>query len=258
VRNGIREKQADMKISSKRTLQLNGTCAKHLVLFFVAGVSLAALRCDARADASGEPGNRWAIVRMQGILTLPLGSNHVEAWNDCGSGWLDYLSFNSTIDVNSSGGVLASFEYVVRRRYGLEIGLTYWRRIVNLRFEATGLTVEGSPNFIMPTIGVNYHFLTDKKKDFYGGALCALGVIATGFSTEIEVSKDVALGLGFGMDYYARESWSFGAAVKYIDFGELDFSVLPPGVQGIICNNGLFGLGHMSVVSLTCGIGYRF
>jgi outer membrane protein W len=110
----------------------------------------------------------------------------------------------------------------------------------------------------MPTLGANYHFLTDGKKDLYGGALCALGVIATGFATDIEVSKDVALGLTFGMDYYVRESWSFGGAVKYVDFGELEFSVLPPGVEGIVCDNGLFGLGRMNVVSLTFGIGYRF
>jgi len=195
---------------------------------------------------------------MQGVLTFPLGSNHVEAWNDCGSGWLDYLSFQSSIDVNAAGGILASFEYVVARKYGFEVGLVYWNRIVNLQFAATGITVEGSPNFIMPTLGVNYHFLTDEKKDVYGGALCALGVIATGFYTDIEVSKDSALGVNFGMDYYVRESWSVGAAVKYVDFGELAFSVLPPGLEGVVCDNGLFGIGHMNVVSLTLGIGYRF
>jgi outer membrane protein W len=228
-----------------------------LAVLLLAGTSVAVLVCESRAEASGEPRTRWATVRVQGLLTLPLGTNHVEAWNDCGSGWLDYLSFASSIDVNTSGGLLASFEYVVARRYGFEASFVYWSKIVNLRFAATGITIEGSPNFIMPTLGVNYHFLTDEKKDLYGGALCALGVIATGFGTDIDVSKDVALGLNLGLDYYVRKSWSVGANLKYVDFGRLDFSVLPPGV-GFICDNGLFGVGHMNVISLSCGIGYRF
>jgi outer membrane protein W len=231
---------------------------KRLILLFLAGTILAALPCDARAGESGAPPSRWAVARLQGLMTLPLGEDHVEIWNDCGSGWFDLLRLEGAIDVNASGGVLGSFEYVMGHRYGLEIALTYWRKIMNIRLEAGGYTVEGCPNFILPTIGVNYHFLTDKKKDIYGGALCTLGVIASGFATAIDVSKDVALGLNFGMDYYVKESWSIGASVKYIDFGELDFSVFPPGVDGFICDNGLFGLGSMNFVSLTLGIGYRF
>jgi outer membrane protein W len=226
-------------------------------MFVLTAVGLAVLSCEARADAGGAPRTRWAAVRMQGLLTLPLGRNHVEAWNDCGSGWLDFLSFQSSIDVNTSAGILASFEYVVARKYGFEVGFVYWNRIVDIQFAAAGITVEGSPNFILPTLGVNYHFVTDEKKDLYAGGLCALGVIASGFATDIEVSKDVALGLNLGMDYYVRKSWSVGAAVKYVDFGRLDFSVLPPGI-GFVCDNGLFGVGHMNVVSLSCGIGYRF
>ena len=229
-----------------------------LLALCLAAAALSTLPSESIADTGKGPGARWAVARLQGLLTLPLGSNHVEVWNDCGGGLLHYLSFSGSIDVNASGGILASFEYVVSRRYGFELGLVYWNRIVNLKFAATDITVEGAPNFIMPTLGVNYHFLTDEKKDLYAGALCALGVIATGFYTDIQVSKDVALGLNFGMDYYVRKSWSVGASIKYVDFGNLDFSVLPPGMTGFVCNNGLFGLGHMNVVSLTCGIGYRF
>jgi opacity protein-like surface antigen len=210
------------------------------------------------AGSAGAPPSRWAVARVQGMLTTPLAENHVEAWNDCGSGVLHYLSFSASIDVNSSAGFLGSFEYVVGHRYGLELGLLYWNRIVNLEFDATGVEVRGSPNFIMPTLGVNYHFLVDGTKDLYAGGLVALGVIATGFYTDIEVSKDVALGLNLGLDYYVRRSWSVGGTIKYVDFGELDFSVLPPGVSGFICDNGLFGLGAMNVLSLTFGVGYRF
>lgn len=224
----------------------------------IIAMNLAAVSSDARTAGSGARKTRWGTLRVQGLLTTPLSNNQVEGWNNCGSGWLDYLSFYSSINVNTSEGVLANFEYVVAGKYGFGIDLMYWREIVELHFAATGTTVDGSPNFIMPTIGMNYHFVTDGKRDIYAGALCALGVLATGFYTDIEVSKDVALGLNLGIDYYVKRSWSLGATLKYIDFGELDFSVLPSGMEGIICNNGLFGVGHMNFVSLTFGIGYRF
>ncbi len=210
------------------------------------------------ADSEGEQRSHWGKLRLQGVFILPLGENHVEAWNECDSGWLDLLNFSSSIDVNTTGGFLASFEYVVKSRYGLEVSLVYWYEFVGLRFETEDVTVEGSPNFIMPTIGVNYHVLVDEKKDIYTGGLCCLGVIATGLGTDIEVSKDIALGLNLGMDYYVKESWSVGGSVKYIDFGEIDFSLLPAGLEGIVCNNGLFGLGHLNNISVTLGVGYRF
>lgn len=231
---------------------------KRLILLLLVAASIAELPCGASAESSYEVPSRWAVARLQGLMTIPLGDNTVAAWNDCGSGWLGSLGFDSSIDTRTSGGVLASFEYVFKRKYGVEIGLTYWRQIMTLWAEAAGYTLEGFPNFIMPTFGANYHFLTDGKKDIYGGALCTLGVIATGSGSNIDVSKDLALGLSFGMDYYAKGSWSVGAAAKYIDFGEIDFSLFPESVQGFLCDNGLFGLGHLNVVSLTVGIGYRF
>jgi opacity protein-like surface antigen len=228
-----------------------------MIAFAVAG-SLTTVCGDACGETNGQGKMRWATLRVQGIVTLPLGENHVKAWNDCSSEGFDYLDFRSAIDVNTCGGILANFEYVMRGRYGLEVDLIYWRRIVGLSFAASGLTVDGSPNFILPTFGLNYHFLIDERKDMYAGALCSLGVIATGFFSDIEISKDVALGLNVGMDYFIRESWSLGGSLKYIDFGEMDFSVLPSGWKGFICDNGLFGIGHMNVVSLTFGVGYRF
>ena len=74
---------------------------------------------------------------------------------------------------------------------------------------------------------------------------------------DIEISSDVALGLNLGLDHYVSDSWSVGCSLKYIDFGEVDFSIFPPGFDGLICNNGLFGIGSMSLVSLTLGIGLR-
>jgi outer membrane protein W len=231
---------------------------KRLLLLLIAATLVAAFPREARAETGYETPSRWAVARLQGLMTFPLGENNVAAWNDCGSGWLGSLGFDSSIDTRTSGGVLASFEYVFKRKYGVEIGLTYWRQIMTLWAEAAGYTVEGFPNFIMPTVGANYHFLTDGKKDIYGGALCTLGVIATGSGSNIDVSKDIALGVTFGVDYYVKGSWSVGGAAKYIDFGEIDFSLFPEGVQGFLCDNGLFGLGHLNVVSLTVGIGYRF
>lgn len=231
---------------------------KRLILLLLVAALVAELPRGARAESSYEVPSRWAVARLQGLMTFPLGGNNVAAWNDCGSGLLEYVDFASSIDTRTSGGVLGSFEYVFKRRYGVEIGLTYWRQIMNLWAEAAGYTLEGFPNFIMPTFGANYHFLTDEKKDIYGGALCTLGVIATGSGSDIDVSKDVALGVTFGVDYCVKGSWSVGGAAKYIDFGEIDFSLFPEGVQGFLCDNGLFGLGHLNVVSLTVGIGYRF
>lgn len=221
-------------------------------------ITLVVLAFAAFAGMDDPVRTHWGKLRLQGVIILPLGENHVEAWNDCDSGWFDLLDFNSEINVNATGGFLASFEYVVKRRYGLEASLVYWYEFVDLKFETEDVTVEGSPNFIMPTIGANYHFWIDAKKDIYAGGLCCLGVIATGLGTDIEVSKDIALGLNLGMDYYLEESWSVGASMKYIDFGEIDFSLLPSGLDGIICNNGLFGLGHLNNISVTVGAGYRF
>jgi len=226
-------------------------------LLIVAVTVMACHACSA-AGTNGPGRTHWGTLRLQGVFILPLGDNHVEAWNECDSGWFDLLNFQSAIDVNTTGGFLASFEYVVKGRYGIEASLVYWYEFVGLRFEAEDLLIEGSPNFIMPTIGLNYHFLIDEKKDIYAGGLCCLGVIATGLGADIEVSKDFALGLNLGMDYFVEESWSVGACLKYIDFGEIDFSLLPSGLEGIVCNNGLFGLGHLNCVSMTLGVGYKF
>lgn len=227
-------------------------------MIIIACAGTAALCPDSRAGGNDGDRTHWGTLRLQGLVTMPLGDNSVEVWNDCGDEWIDYLDFFGSIDVNTSAGILAGFEYVFARRYGFEVDLVYWSRLVELRFATEDLTIEGSPNFIMPTIGMNYHFLTDEKKDVYAGGLCCLGVYAVGFYTDIEVSKDLALGLNLGMDYYVRGSWSVGANFKYIDFGEMDFSLLPPYLSGIVCDNGLFGIGSMNSVSLTFGAGYRF
>ena len=200
----------------------------------------------------------WGIARVQGIMTLPVGNDHAEIWNECGDGWLDFLNFYASINVNTSGGVLGSFEYVLKRRYGIELALNWWRQIIDIKFETDDITIDGAPNFIIPTLGFNYHFLTDSKADLYLGAMATLGIMASGMGTDIEVSEDFALGLNFGFDYYVSGSWFIGGNVKYLDFGQLDFSLLPPGIDGIICDNGLFGIGDMNTISLTCGAGYRF
>lgn len=229
-----------------------------MTIAFILAMSTELLHCDSRAGTMGESRTQWGTLRLQGIVTVPLGENHVEGWNDCSSEGFDYLDFSSTIDINTAWGILGNFEYVIKRRYGLEVNLIYWRKIVGLHFETEDLEVDGSPNFIFPTLGINYHFLSDEKKDMYAGALCGLGIIATGVLSDIEITKDVSLGLNLGMDYFIKESWSLGGSLKYIDFGEVDFSVLPPGVEGFICDNGLFGIGSLNFVSLTFGVGYRF
>jgi len=210
------------------------------------------------AQPAIEGRSHWGILRVQGVMTLPVGNDHAEVYNDCGSGLFDFLNFNASINVNTSGGVLGSFEYVLKRRYGIELAFNWWKQFVDIRFETDDMTIEGAPNFILPTLGFNYHFLTDSKADLYLGAMATLGIVATGMGTDIEVSKDFALGLNFGIDYYVSGPWSIGGTVKYIDFGQMEFSLLPAGIEGIICDNGLFGIGDMSTVSVTCGAAYRF
>ena len=205
-----------------------------------------------------EPRTRWGILRVQGMITLPAGNDHAEIWNDCGNSWLSFLNFGASINVNTSGGMLGSFEYVIRRKYGFELGMLWWRQFLDLKFETEALTVEGTPNFIMPTLGFNYHFMPGRTADLYAGVLCCLGIMATGTGTDIDVSKDLALGINFGIDYYVSGKWSIGGSAKYLDFGELDFTFLPPGIDGIICDNGLFGLGRLNTLSLSCGVAYRF
>ncbi|MBD3179750.1 MAG: outer membrane beta-barrel protein [Candidatus Latescibacteria bacterium] len=200
----------------------------------------------------------YGKLRVQPLLALPLGENEVAGWNDCGS-FFDLLNFYGAVSSNTSVGITANFEYVIRGRYGIELSFVYMREVVDIEAEVTALRISGSPNFVMPMLGANYHFLNDSSKDLYAGGFIGLGVIATGWSYEqIEISKDVALGVNAGLDYYLSETWSLGASVKYTDFGEIGFSVFPPGYSGLICDNGVFGLGHMNMITFTLGAGYRF
>lgn len=200
----------------------------------------------------------WGILRVQGLMTLPTGNDHAEIYNDCGDGFFDFLNFSASLNVNTSGGILGSFEYVLNRRYGIELAFNWWRQFVDLSFETEDLTIEGAPNFILPTLGFNYHFLTDSNADLYLGAMTTLAIVATGTGTNIDVSKNFAFGLNLGFDYYLSEKWFIGGTAKFINFGEMDFSLLPPYIEGIICDNGLFGLGTLTTLSLTCGAGFRF
>lgn len=217
-------------------------------------VVLTAIPATAReADRS-----RWGKLRLQGVASVATGHNGVEAWNSCDDSFFSFLNFTSSIEANDTWGVLGSFEYVFARKYGIEVSFLYWWELVELRFEAEGIEIEGAPNFILPVLGGNYHFLARGNTDLYAGAIVGLGLVAAGNPIgDIEISSDVALGLNLGLDQYIGNSWSVGFSLKYIDFGEVDFSIFPPGFGGLICNNGLFGIGSMSLVSLTLGIGLR-
>lgn len=242
----------------KGNMSMNISIRPCLTALLAITISLTALCPPANAESGNIERTRWGTLRAQGVIIHPLGDNRVEVWNDCGLGFFDFLNFFATINTHTVGGALASFEYVFSGRYGVEVGFSYWSNIVSLHFETDDFSIDGSPSFIMPTIGGNYHFWVDDKKDIYAGGLCCLGVIGTGIGFDLDISTDVALGLNLGADYYVREHWSVGGSVKYIDFGELDFSLLPAGLDGIICDNGLFGLGHLNTLSATLGVGYRF
>ncbi len=149
-----------------------------LVLLFAS--SLVGVSAVSRADADEGARSHWGVLKLQGMYSWSLGDNHVEAWNTCDNSFFSILDFYSSINVNNSVGVLGGFEYVLARRYGLEATFMYWRKVVDLKFEATGITIEGAPNFIMPILGFNYHFFTGRKTDLYAGPLVGLGVIATG------------------------------------------------------------------------------
>jgi len=211
------------------------------------------------AAASEEQGRgSFGKLRVQPLLSLPVGDNEVSGWNECGDYW-SLLDFYGAARSNNSLGVTASFEYVISGRYGIELSFVYMREVVDLEARVTGLRIEGSPNFVLPMIGSNYHFLNDENIDLYAGGFVGLGVIATGWSYEnIEISKDIALGINVGLDYYLTDTWSMGGSMKYTDFGEIGFSIFPPGYSGLICDNGLIGLGSMNMFTFTVGAGYRF
>ncbi len=230
-----------------------------VVIAVVAAIMIGLLVSDSVAEEDWKSATHWGTLKFQGSLAVPLGENQVEAWNTCDIPLLNLLDFYSSIKVNTTGGVLAAFEYVFARRIGIEVSFIYWAEIVEIEFVATGFDIKGAPNFTFPTVGANYHFTPGKNLDLYAGGLIALGVIATGWPADnIEISKDIALGLSFSADYYFDKSWSLGTSLKYIDFGEIEFSVFPPGFSGLICNNGLFGLGHLNLISVNVGLGYRF
>jgi len=220
------------------------------------------LHSDSRADDDWRAATHWGTLKLQGILAVPLGDTRAEAWNDCDDiPLLTVLDFYSAIKVNTAGGVVASFEYVFARRVGLELSFMYLAEVVEMEFTATNadLSITGTPNFTFPTVGANYHFTPGRALDVYAGGFVALGIIAMGFPAEnIEIAKDVALGINVNGDYYLGKSWSLGAGVKYMDFGQVDFSVFPPGVSGLICNNGVVGFGHLNLMSISLGVGYRF
>jgi opacity protein-like surface antigen len=224
----------------------------------VSVILVALISTSSSSQPAIEGRNNWGILRVQGLMTLPAGNDHAEIYNDCGDGFFDFLNFSASININTSGGVLGSFEYVLKRRYGIELAFNWWRQFVGLSFETEDLTIEGTPNFILPTLGFNYHFLEGSNADLYLGAMATLGIFVTGTGTDIDLNKSFAFGLNLGYDYYLSEKWFIGGTAKYIDFGELEFDLLPPGISGIICDNGLFGLGSLRTLSLSCGAGYRF
>jgi opacity protein-like surface antigen len=227
-----------------------------IALAAVASAPGARAQTDTTATAAR---SHWGTLKVHILYTWPMGDSHVEAFNDCDGTILDFLDFSSSINVNETLGGFVGFEYVLAHRYGIEGTLLFWRNVVDLEFEASGFTISGTPSFIMPILGFNYHFFKGKKTDLYAGPMFGLGILATGWGYEdLKVGKDVALGLNLALDYYVDESWSFGTSLKYLDFGELDFSIFPPGFEGIICNNGLFGIGDMSILSVTLGVGYKF
>ena len=232
---------------------------KTTIVVLLLALSVGGISVESRADSDNATRSHWGVLKFQGMYSWPLGDNHVEAWNTCDDSFFSFLDFYSSINVNNSVGVLGSFEYVLARRYGFEATFMYWHKVVDLKFEATGITIEGAPNFILPVLGFNFHFFTDRKTDLYAGPLVGLGVIATGWGYDnLEITKDVALGLNLALDYYLDDSWSIGGGLKYLDFGTMNFSIFPPGYGGFICNNGLFGIGNMRLLSASLGVGYKF
>jgi hypothetical protein len=111
-------------------LILRTTIVKGILIFLISTTATMSLSGNSTADTNGPERTHWGKLRLQGVFILPLGENHVELWNDCGSGWFDLLNFRSAIDVNTTGGFLASFEYVLKSRYGIEVGLVYWYEFV--------------------------------------------------------------------------------------------------------------------------------
>ncbi|MFO7914619.1 MAG: outer membrane beta-barrel protein [Candidatus Krumholzibacteriales bacterium] len=238
-------------------MRFNNSLCGFVVFLFIFSISVTAL-CGEADQPEKEERRSYGKLRVQPLFAFPLGDNEVSGWNRCGGFW-SLLDFYAGVRTNNSAGVTAAFEYVIRGRYGIELSFVYMREVVDLEAEVTGLRIAGSPNFVLPMLGANYHFLDDKKKDLYAGGFVGLGVIATGWSYEqIEISKDIALGLNLGLDYYLGDSWSLGGTIKYTDFGEIGFSIFPPEYSGLICDNGLFGLGHMNMITFTAGAGYRF
>lgn len=229
------------------------------ILVLLIAVSLGGFTAVSRADSEQADQSHWGTLKFHGMYSWPLGDNRVEAWNTCDDSFFDVLDFYSTINVNNSAGVIAGFEYVFARRYGVEVTFMYWHKVVDLEFEATGITIAGAPNFIMPVLGFNYHFLKGRRTDLYAGVMGGLGVIATGWGYDnLEITKDMSLGLNLALDYYLDHSWSIGGDLKYLDFGRMDFSIFPPGFEGFVCNNGLFGIGDLRLLSMTIGVGYKF
>jgi opacity protein-like surface antigen len=230
-------------------------------IFLIAAIGTGLLHTDSLADDDWKSATHWGTLKFQGSLAVPLGDNEVEAWNECNVPFLSFLDVYSAITVNTAGGVLASFEYVFIRRIGVEVSFIYLANVVEMEFTAADgdVSIKGAPNFTFPTLGANYHFTPGNMIDLYAGGFIALGVIALGFPAEhIEIAKDVALGINTGLDYYFNKSWSLGANVKYTDFGQVDFSVFPPGFDGLICNNGVVGVGSLNFVTVSLGVGYRF
>lgn len=230
-----------------------------VVLLIAVAVVAPASGARAQTDSTTTEQSRWGTLKVHILYTWPMGDNYVEAFNTCDAVLLSFLDFSSSINVNETLGGFVGFEYVLAHRYGIEGTLLFWRNVVDLTFEAGGFEVAGTPSFIMPILGFNYHFFKGKKTDLYAGPVFGLGILATGWGYEnLTVGKDVALGLNLAFDYYVDDSWNFGTSLKYLDFGELDFSLFPPEIEGIICNNGLFGIGNMSILSVTIGVGYKF
>jgi len=213
----------------------------------------------AEANHRDRATEHWGTLRIQGIGAVPFGDNKAEIWNSCDGILFGALDFTAAVDLQTAGGAVGSFEYVIKQHYGLQLSFLYAANIVEISFHSEDLDIVGRPNFIMPLLGFNYHFRARRDFELYVGPVLGLGVLATGTPLDkVEISKGVALGLQVGADWFLNPHWSLGAFVDYLDFGEVDFSVLPPGIDGFICDNGVVGLGAMNFLCFGLGVGYEF
>lgn len=121
----------------------------------------------------------------------------------------------ATLEVGSSAGLEAGFEWRFAPRFGVEAGVV--RTTLDVDFGSTRL---GDVDFEPILVALNIHLVRDGRVDLWMAPTLFLvdwGEPDLARGVELGDDSDEALGAGFGLDLALSEHWALTVAARYVD-----------------------------------------